>query len=70
MKKLTVPDLKIAFDVPSGSTMALGYTGSLVDTMLLSSGAASDDISLLANTPTWVHVSGTVTTGGTRAICS
>jgi hypothetical protein len=60
-----VPDLKIAFAVPSGSTMALGYTGGPISATLLTSEAASEDISMLANTPTWVHVSGTVTTAGT-----
>jgi Concanavalin A-like lectin/glucanases superfamily len=59
------PDLKIAFDAPSGTTMALGYTGGPIAGMLTSAGAASDDISLLANTATWVHVAGNVTTSGT-----
>jgi hypothetical protein len=58
------PDLKIAVVPPSGSTMVLGYTGS-PNAVLLTSGTASGGIAIPANDPTWIHLTGTVTTSGT-----
>jgi len=58
------PDLKIAFFVPTGARLTIGYTNDLNEA-ILTSGATSSSITLPANTPTSVHIKGTVKTSGT-----
>lgn len=58
------PDIKIAFFAPTGSTITIGYTND-VNEMVLASGATSSAIALPANTPTSIHVKGTVKTTST-----
>ncbi|TSC63504.1 MAG: RTX toxins and related Ca2+-binding domain [Parcubacteria group bacterium Athens0416_74] len=55
------PDIKIAFMGQTGSVIRIGYTND-VNEMVLNSGEESARISLPANTPTSVHVKGTVVT--------
>ncbi|MBI2639308.1 MAG: LamG domain-containing protein [Candidatus Sungbacteria bacterium] len=65
------PDLKIAFTVPSGATMTLGYIAASPNNLttqgelLNSSGTASQVIPLRANAPVVIHVKGTVVVGST-----
>ena len=58
------PDIKIAFFGQTGSDIRIGYTND-TDEMVLDSGDESSRISLRANTPTSIHLHGTVTTSGT-----
>jgi hypothetical protein len=57
------PDIIIAFYGQTGSTIAVGYTND-VNEMVLGSSATSTRITLPANTPTSVHLHGTVVTSG------
>lgn len=60
----SVPDLKIRFSAPSGSEVDLGYlSGAGSDQGILSNNQTSSTIDLTANTPTLVHIGGTVKTG-------
>jgi hypothetical protein len=59
------PDLKIAFFAPSGAIVTIGYTNDQNEA-ILSSGATSTRIELPANTPTSVHIHGTVKTSGSN----
>ncbi len=56
------PDILIGFFGQTGSIITIGYTND-VNEMVLSSGAASSRINLPANTPTSIHIKGTVVTG-------
>jgi hypothetical protein len=58
------PDVVIAFYGQTGSTISIGYTND-VNEMVLSSAATSSRITLPANTPTSVHLHGTIVTGST-----
>lgn len=59
-----VPDITIAFFAPSNSTLVIGYTNDINEAILVS-GATSTSIALPANTPTSVHIKGTIKTLGT-----
>lgn len=66
-----VPDIKIAFIVPSGATMDLGHIAASDSTLryselLESSGAASISIPMVANTPLVIHIKGTIITTNTE----
>ena len=58
------PDIKIRFDGQTGVDIAVGYTNDLNE-MVLVSGEESNVIALPANTPTSIHIKGTVKTGST-----
>lgn len=60
------PDIIIAFTGQTGTTIRVGYTND-VNEMVLDSGAASSRINLPANTPTSIHIKGTVVTSSTSA---
>ncbi|PIR84059.1 hypothetical protein COU18_01480 [Candidatus Kaiserbacteria bacterium CG10_big_fil_rev_8_21_14_0_10_51_14] len=57
------PDIKIAFFGPTDSIITIGYTNDVNEAVLFS-GATSTRIQLPANTPTSIHIKGTITTGG------
>lgn len=63
------PDIKIAFSIPAGATMDIGYFGqggnNRVADLLESSGTASAAIPIAANGDTIIQAFGTVTTSGT-----
>jgi hypothetical protein len=58
------PDIQISFFGQTDSTITVGYTND-INEMVLESGQTSSRINLPANTPTSIHVKGTVKTGGT-----
>lgn len=63
------PDIKIGFTVPSGATMDIGYLAqggnSRTAELLETSGAASAQIDIAANSNTIIQPFGSVVTGGT-----
>ncbi len=67
------PGFKMAFTVPTGATMDLGYSAlspgpgrlQAQGELLENSGTASQEIPMRANTPVVIHVSGTVKVGST-----
>lgn len=66
-----VPDLKIAFDIPTGATMDVGYiaaSGNAVQgaEQLETDDAAGSKISLTANTPVVIQLTGTIIIGSTE----
>lgn len=58
------PDIIIAFMGQTGSNIRIGYTND-VNEMVLDSGDQSSRINLPGNTPTSIHIKGTVVTSGT-----
>lgn len=58
------PDIKIAFIGQTGAKIRVGYTND-VNEMVLDSGTESSRINLPANTPTSIHIKGTVVTSST-----
>lgn len=58
------PDIGIAFFGQTGSDIRIGYTND-TNEMVLDSGVESSRIALPANTPTSIHLHGTVTTSST-----
>jgi hypothetical protein len=60
-------DIVISFNVPTGSEIMLGYTDNKTTAdSVLSSGATSTPISILANSkPTTIHIRGTIKTSVT-----
>ena len=58
------PDIAISFFGQTGVDVAIGYTND-VNEMVLMSGKTSNRINLPANTPTSIHIKGTVKTGST-----
>lgn len=58
------PDIGFAFFGPTGIDIAIGYTND-VNEAVLTSGELSNRVQLPANTPTSIHIKGTVKTGGT-----
>ncbi|HEX3036008.1 MAG TPA: hypothetical protein VHT73_12945, partial [Thermodesulfobacteriota bacterium] len=66
----TTPDLSIAFEIPSGATMDIGYVGgydaAARDADVLSaSGVGSSRIELDATYPTIIQINGTIKMGST-----
>ena len=59
-----VPDLTIGFEVPTDSTLTIGYVNQ-VDEEVLMENATSSRIAIQANIPRSVHFKGTVTTSST-----
>lgn len=58
------PDIMIGFFGQTGVDLAVGYTND-TNEMVLTSGETSSRIALPANTPTSIHIKGTIVTGST-----
>lgn len=67
-----VPDMKIALTAPTGAVMDIGYISSSgpnhMSDLLQVSGQAGGTISMAANTPTIIHMEGTVRTGNSAGV--